>query len=105
MVDDVDQIGSKAPLRPSPRFASFFTEGGLTEYIIYINLKPSCKVAVFAEALMLWFVSHYVFHLEYAKEMKEVSYFFQEFMYGSLTKAKKTATYLSVTTGIQSFAE
>ena len=105
MNDDIDQIGCRSPLRPSPRFASYCTEGGLTDYVIYVNLKPLCKVAVFARALMLWFVAHYVFHLEYTKEIKEVAYFFQEFVFGSLTKAKKTATYLSVTTGIQVFTE
>ena len=105
MIDDVEQIGLASPLRPNPRFVSFSTDGGVTEYIVFINLKPLCKIAVFTRALMLWFVVHYVFHLEYSKEIKEVAYFFQEFVFGSLTKAKKTATYLSVTTGIQSYAE
>ena len=105
MNEDIDHIGSRLPKRPGPRFASFTTEGGLTEYVIYINRKPLCKVAVFARALILWFVAHYVFHLEYTKETKDVAFFFQEFVLGSLTKAKKTTTYLSVTTGIQTFTD
>lgn len=89
MIDDVEQIGLASPLHPNPRFVSFSTDGGVTEYIVFINLKPLCKIAVFTRALMLWFVVHYVFHLEYSKEIKEVAYFFQEFVFGSLTKAKK----------------
>lgn len=87
MIDDVEQIGLALPLRPNPRFVSFSTDGGVTEYIVFINLKPLCKIAVFTRALMPWFVVHYVFHLEYSKEIKEVAYFFQEFVFGSLTKA------------------
>ena len=101
----MEQIGYKAPLRPSPRFASFKTVDGTTDYFVFVNCKPLCKVAIFARAIMLWFVSHYIFHLEYAKEIKEIGYFFQETVFGSIAKAKKTATYLSVTTAIQSHAE
>lgn len=60
--------------------------------------------------LKLWccFFSHYVLNLEYAKQIKEVAIFFQEFVCKlpatAMDNRQKNATYLSVTTNIQKYA-
>ena len=64
-----------------------------------------CAVTAFSKALMLWFVSHYIFNLEYYKQAKDVALFMQEFVFGLPTHDKKSGTYLSVTTDIQSYVE
>ncbi len=62
----------------------------------------------FSKALLLWFASHYILNLEYAKSVKEVALFFQEFVCNlpatGADKKLKNATYLSVTTDIQKYA-
>ena len=67
-----------------------------------------CASHVFSQALMLWFIAHYVFNLEYDAKVKEVALFIQEFIFKlpatSGLKRQKTATYLTVTTDIQNCA-
>ena len=62
----------------------------------------------FSKTLMLWFFSHYVLNLEYARQVKEIALFFQEFVCNlpatAADKKLKNATYLSVTTDIQKYA-
>ena len=54
---------------------------------------------------MVWFMSHYVFNLEYSVKIREVALFVQEYIFGlpatSGLKQHKTATYLAVATDIQ----
>ena len=56
----------------------------------------------------MFFFLHYVFNLEYAKQVKEVALFFQEFVSRLPATANdrrhKNATYLAVTTDIQKYA-
>ena len=40
-----------------------------------------CASHVFSQALMLWFIAHYVFNLEYDAKVKEVALFIQEFIF------------------------
>lgn len=72
------------------RIAGF--KGPTTDSQYYIILE---HVTAFSKALTLWFVSHYIFNLEYCKQAKDVSLFMQEFVW---------PTY-PVTTGIQSYVE
>ena len=60
------------------------------------------SVSSFSRVFMLWFTCHYVFNLEYAKQVKDVALFFQEFIYNLPKKSKgnKNATYLTVTSDI-----
>ncbi len=60
------------------------------------------SVTSFTRALM---ICHYVFNLEYAKQVKEVSLFFQEFVFDlpESPKTSKSATYLTITSDVQKF--
>ena len=51
---------------------------------------------------MLWFVSHYVFSLEYCVH-KDI--FLQEVVFGLSDKSNKEATYLNVVSDITKFIE
>ena len=66
-----------------------------------------CVCHSFSHALMLWFISHYVFNLEYAIQVREVAMFVQEFVFGLPTtsgmKRHKTSTYLAVSTDIHNY--
>ena len=65
---------------------------------VLVSLKHSC----------CGFFSHYVLNLEYARQVKEIALFFQEFVCNlpatAADKKLKNATYLSVTTDIQKYA-
>lgn len=61
----------------------------------------------FAKALIMWFVSHYVLNLEYARKIREVALFLSRVCNHPATAADKklkNATYLFVTTDIQEYA-
>ena len=70
-----------------------------------INGGPGAIIRDFSKAIMMWFVSHYVFHLMYDKTIKEVALFIQEYVFGlsDTQSIKKSATYWTVSTGIKNF--
>ena len=105
MTDGVDEIMSRDPPRTAPRVAAFQkADGGWVDYFIFIDKAVLCKVNTLAKAIILWFVSHYVFNLEYEKQLKNVALFFQEFIFVLLAGAKKSAFYLTVTSDLHAFA-
>ena len=76
-----------------------------TYYIVIEKKVVVSGISAFTKALNVWFATHYIFNLEYEKAIFEVPLFIQEFVYGLPdTSTKKTSTYLSVTSSIQSFA-
>ena len=100
MTDDVQQVASRDPPRPNPRIACF----GGKSYFVIIEKCDLCEVASVAMAIMLWYASHYIFHLEYCKQCKDVALFIQEQVFKlSDARVKKTVTYLSVTTDKEAF--
>ena len=105
MTDDVNVIAARDPLRTAPRFAAFQgADGGHVDYFIFIEKTVLCKVNTFSKALVLWFVSHYIFNLEYAKVVKDVALFFQEFVFRlPCIGNKKSASYLTVTSDLEAF--
>ena len=106
MTDNVDEIMLRDPPRMAPRVAAFQgADGGHTDYFIFIEKAVLCKVNTFAKAIMFWFVSHYVFKLEYEKRLKDVALFFQEFVFGLPAGTKKSALYLTVTSDLHAFAQ
>lgn len=99
MTEAPETVAHRPPLRTAPRIAGF--KGPTTDSQYYIIVEQVlCSVAAFSKAFMLWFLSHYIFNLEYCKQAKDVALFMQEFVFGLPTSDKKSGTYLSVTTGI-----
>ena len=78
----MEEAGKRKPLRPSPRLIAFQgVEGeGETIYYLYIDLRVLCGLRKFSKALIMWFFSFYIFNLEYAKPLREICLFFQEFV-------------------------
>ena len=104
-MDDPDEVASKSK-RPTPWFACFHNGISEASYFVFIEGQIVSHVKNFCKALMLCFVTFFIYHLEYPKEVKDVATFFQEFLFSlPCSEKKKTATYLSVTTGIKNFTE
>ena len=103
--DDPAEVVSRLPVRAAPRFACFPSEE--PQYFIFVESEVLCVCRSFSHALMLWFISHYIFNLEYSVKVKEVALSVQEFVFEfpatSGLKRHKTATYLTVSTDIQNY--
>jgi hypothetical protein len=78
-----------------------FGDGDSPQYFIFVEKQPLFSVNHLCRALFLWFSAHYIFHLQYNSKIKESVLFFQEFVFGIPCTCKKTTTYLSVSTDIQ----
>jgi len=50
------------PQRTAPRIASFSNDTEAT-YFIFVEQKVICSVTSLTRALLIWFISHYVFNL------------------------------------------
>ena len=107
LTDDPIAVATRDPIRSAPRIA-YFPGEDQPQYFLFVEKEVLCITPVFSQALMLWFVAHYVFNLEYCIKIKEVALFVQEFIFKlpatSGMKRQKTATYLSVTTDIQNYS-
>ena len=104
MTDSVEDVCVGTPARMAPRIACFPNDE-YCSYYIFVEQEVLFSVSSFSRALMLWFTCHYVFNLEYAKQVKDVALFFQEFVYNLPEKSKgsKNATYLTVTSDIATY--
>lgn len=86
----------------APRVASFCIPDS-TDYFLFLEATVVTKISMdFSKALIIWFVSHYIFNLEYETNIRECALFFEEFLFGldSSSHEKKTSNYLSMTTNI-----
>ena len=48
------------------------------QYFIIVENEILCICRSFSYAIMVWFISHYVFNLEYSIKVREVALFVQE---------------------------
>ena len=79
MMDNPQEVAEREPSRVAPRFATF--EGqDTTQVFVFVDKLVLTQCTTFAKALLVWFFSHYVLNLEYARQVKEVALFFQEFV-------------------------
>ena len=101
MTTTPEQAAAEPPARNTPRIAQFEVDDGTPNYFIFVEQSVLCPASSFCKAVFYWFSAHYVFNLEYSKNLKEFGLFFQEFVFGLPGNCKKTATYLVVTTDIQ----
>ena len=94
MIDDPVEVANRKPKRAAPRIACFQEK----KIRSIFESETLCVTHSFSQALMLWFVTHYIFNLEYCIQLKEVTLFFQEFIFKlpatSVTKCLKSATCL-----------
>lgn len=106
MTDDPEVVASRDPKRSAPRLACFPGDEE-SQYFLFIENEVLCITQTFHQAFVLWFISHYVFNLEYATQIREVCLFIQEFVFKlpatSGIKRQKTANYLTVSTDIHNY--
>ena len=103
MAEVPEVCAAEAPKRNSPRIGRFVAIDCSPSYFIFIEQQVYVQVSSFAMALLIWFVSHYVFNLEYHKYYKDAAMFIQEFifdLYESDTKQKKQ-NYITAVTELQ----
>ena len=103
MVDVPEDVAKEAPTS-APRFACFKSDER-QDYFIFVEKQVLCSVKSFTRALMLWFALHYIFNLLYCKQAKELSWFFQEFIFELPFTGKKTRSYLAITTDVRNHVQ
>ena len=67
------------PLRTSPRIAAFVGDQAI-QYFVLVEQRVLCQVSSFQQAMFVAFSSFYIFHLEYPKELKNVTSFLQDYI-------------------------
>ena len=95
-------LGSKTPY---PLIGCFSNGVAERTYFIFIEGRTIMQLNSFSNAVGVWLMSHYIYNLEYYKDIKECALFLQEFVFSLPSKQKKTSSYLAVTTSIKSFAD
>ena len=103
MTDSPEEVGKRPPSRNSPRFVCFTDDNAEPTYFVYVEQTVLCQVSTFVKALIIWFVSQYVFNLEYAKCAKDAAVFIQENVFMLPQAGAKTSTYLSLSSDIMTF--
>jgi len=104
MSADPESVAKEVSGRNNPWIGEFVAEDGDPIYFLFIEQQVLFSVNSFSRGLFCWFSSYYVFNLEYEKNSKELTLFFQEFVFGlpeNSLQFKKSSTYLTVTTDIQ----
>ena len=84
-------LGSKTPY---PLIGCF--SNGITErtYFIFIEGHTIMQLNSFSKAVGVWLVSHYIYNLEYYKDIKECAIFLQELSSHFLQNRKKHLIWL-----------
>ena len=104
MTDDPDEVCKRNPERTAPRIARFAGEDEGCTYYIMMEGRILCSSNAFAKAVSIWFVTHYIFNLQYCKQVKDVGLCFQESVFGLPEKSKaRGAIYLTVTSDIAKY--
>ena len=100
MVEDPEDIAIRNPQHNAPRFACFYNEDDGAQFFIYVVNKILTTTSSFTKALICWYIVHYVFNLEYPKQLMEVCLFFQECIFGLpiITAADKKVKSMNLAT-------
>ena len=95
MTDNLEEMGERSPLRAAPRIGCF--NGEEPQYFLYVENRPMFFVTNISRAIVLWFILHYIFNLEYCSHVKSVAMFIQEFVFSlpatSFLKHQKSKLY------------
>ena len=102
MSREPESVASDPPARNAPWMGEFTAVDGESIYFLYVEQAILCHVSTFTRALFLWFSLFYIFNLEFAKSSRDLTLFFQEFIFGLPDNTcKKSSTYMSISTDIQ----
>ena len=100
MSDAPDRCATEEPVRNSPRIGRFQSVSAV-EYYVFIEQRVLMKVTSLTTALLMWFISHYVFNLEYHKYYQNPAMFIQEFIFNLPESKKKSQCYLTAASELQ----
>lgn len=104
IADDPADMAKKGKTS-APFVVCFQDVDGVGTYYICVEKKVLFgDVRSICKSLAFWFSLHYIFNLEYNKAISDFALFYQEFVFGLPASIKKSATYLTVTSDVQSFA-
>lgn len=84
----------------SPRVATFVGDESI-QYFILVEQTVLCQSRSLQYALFLTFSSYYVFHLEYPKPIRNVMFFFQDYILSYPDSLRRPATYLATASDIK----
>ena len=96
----MEEACRKIPLRNSPRIAAFVSEESV-QFFILCEQKVLCKAPSLQVALFLMFSAYYVFNLEYPKQVRNVLFFFQDYILSQPDSFKRPSPYISVVSDIK----
>lgn len=91
----MEAASQATPRRNTPRIAAF-KRTETRQYFIFVEQSVLCETPDIQSALYLWFASFYVFNLEYDKNAKHLSLFFQDVILGLPDTNKRAASYITV---------
>ena len=86
---------------PTPQITAFMDESN-AQYFIFVEGNILCKTTRFTDSLFLMFASYYIFNLKYPSQVKNVLYFFQDYIFGYPDSCGRNATYLATVSDIKS---
>ena len=89
--------------RPSPRVV-VFSSATKKQFFVLIEKEVLCEVPCLSTALFVAFAAYYVFNLEYPKPVKNILYFFQDFIVKHPDSRDRNGTYLAITSDINRFS-
>ena len=96
----MEAASQATPRRNTPRIAAF--KGTDTrQFFIFVEQSVLCEAPDIQSALYLWFASFYVFNLEYDKNAKHLSFFFQDVILGIPDTNKRGASYIAVVSDLK----
>ena len=84
-----------APRRNTPRIAAFKGPEN-KQFFVFVEQSVLCEGPDISSTLYFWFASFYVFNLEYDKNAKHLSLFFQDVILGLPDTNKRGASYIAV---------
>ena len=103
MAEDPTNVAQEAQTS-APVVVCFEDVDETSSYYLIIEKKVPIGGLTFSKSLALWFSLHYIFNSEYDKSISELVLSFQEFIFGlPASRIKKSSTYLTVTSDIQTF--
>ena len=96
----MEEASQAVPKRNTPRIAAFRAPEKM-QYFIFVEQSVLCEALDIQAALYFWFASFYVFNLEYDKNAKLLSLFFQDVILGLPDTNRRGASYISIVSDLK----
>ena len=99
MSTTVSSACTEPPARSAPRIGAYLHD--TRQFFIFIDGQVLCQVPTFCQALFLLFSSFYIFYLEYPKQVRNVLYFLQDYIFSYPDSVSRPASYLAIASDIK----